>query len=172
MVGLAIDSAHNRRNQIKMFREIIIGAAGAIMAAIIIIAAETIFGTLSSWFGPKVPPGAVVAFEAEKCPDGWKLYHASAGKFLLGANKDHTLRDEGGTEEHTLTLNEMPNHSHDDDGRLLLVQRSHDVTSKEVDSKGRDEINVRQGVPMSASGGNEPHENMPPYRVVNFCEKE
>jgi hypothetical protein len=155
-----------------MMRGILIAAAGAVVAALIVAAAEGIFGALSSLLGPSVPPGAVVAFEADKCPDGWKLYHSGAGRFLFGADGDHDLRSEGGQEKHVLTWDEMPMHRHDDDnGNLLLVQKSHDITATEIDNVGRDEINIRHGVRMKISGGNMPHENMPPYRVVNFCEK-
>ena len=155
-----------------MIRGILIGAAGALIAALIAAAAEAIFGALSSFLGPPIPPGAVVAFEADKCPDGWKLYHNGAGRFLFGADKDHDLHSEGGKEKHALTWDEMPKHRHDDDnGNRLLVQKSHDITATEVDATGRDEINIRHGVRMSISGGGVPHENMPPYRVVNFCEK-
>lgn len=155
-----------------MMREILVGAIGAVVAALIVAAAEASFGALSLLLGPSVPPGAVVAFEAGKCPDGWKLYHDGAGRFLFGADKDHDLRSEGGKEKHMLTWDEMPKHRHDDDkGKFLLVKKSYNITATDVDDKGRDEINIRHGVRMNISGNNAPHENMPPYRVVNFCEK-
>jgi len=125
---------------------------------------------------PPIPPGAVVAFEAEKCPDGWKLYHEGAGRFLFGADNDHELRSIGGKKKHQLTMDEMPRHRHDDSpdegkARHLLVQVTGTLTEANTDPHGDDQFNIRHGVRMKARGKGLAHENMPPYRVVNFCEK-
>lgn len=149
---------------------------GAVAAALAGTMAETFFGALSALLDPSVPRGAVVAFEKE-CPDGWERYHAASGRFLLGAGEDddtgevYELHDDGGASEHMLTVPEMPEHTHDKDGKLLLVMRSRNLTATEVDSKGHDEINIRHGFDMQPMGENMPHENMPPYYVVNFCKR-
>ena len=150
-------------------REILIAAAGAVIAALIAAAAEGIFGALSSLLGPTVPPGAVVAFDRE-CPEGWESYQIGAGRFLLGADKARALNDEGGSAEHVLTLAEMPNHNHDG-GRFLVGRTGDNTVRAETDDTGQNEINIRHGFPMVAEGGGQPHNNMPPYLVVNFCEK-
>lgn len=151
-------------------REILIGAAGAIIATLIVAAAEGIFGALSSLLGPPVPPGAVVAFDGECPKEGWEPYQIGAGRFLLGADKTRDLHDEGGSEKHTLTLEEMPIHNHDGGG-FLVARNGENTVKSETDKIGKDEINIRHGLEMFAMGGGQPHNNMPPYLVVNFCEK-
>ncbi len=158
-----------------MIRQILIGVVGAVVAGLIAAAAEGAFGALSALLGPSIPPGAVVAFDKE-CPDGWDPFHAGAGRFLIGTGKvgETTIKlgKPGGSHEHTLTVPEMPEHTHDDiEGRLLLVQKSSDTTATEVDRTGHNEINIRHGVRMKVSGEGKPHPIMPPYVPVSFCEK-
>lgn len=158
-------------------REILIGAAGAVVAVLIVAVAERSFDAMSTLLGPSIPSGAVVAFEADKCPDDWELYHAGAGRFLFGADNEHELRSEGGTKEHQLTVSEMPAHRHDDrreEGKAdhLLVQVTGSLTETTTDTDGHPrEFNNMHGVRMESRGQSQPHENMPPYRVVNFCVK-
>lgn len=164
-----------------MLREIAIGVIGAIAAGLILAAAEELFGALSAYVGA-VPSGAVMAFENE-CPDGWALYHNGKGRFLLGAGQAddgegtaHKLRSTGGEERVALEMAEMPRHRHDDlfgDGNAnhLLVQVTGDLTEKHTDSRGTNQINIRHGVRMQPRGEGKSHENMPPYRAVNFCMK-
>ena len=75
-----------------------------------------------------------------------------------------------------LAMAEMPRHRHDDrndDGEAshLLVQVTGDITETTIDRDGHREFNQRHGVRMQPRGGGQPHENMPPYFVVNFCKK-
>lgn len=150
-------------------KDILVGAAGAILAIVTIAAAETVFGALSTLFGPSIPPGAVVAFDGE-CPDNWERYQLGAGRFLLGASSGRSLHDVGGSEEHTLTIAEMPNHNHDGGGFLVSITGDNTV-SADTDATGQMEINIRHGFPMVAVGEGAPHNNMPPFLVVSFCEK-
>lgn len=158
----------------KIGRDILIGAAGAIVAGLIVTAAEGIFGALSSLLGPPVPSGAVVAFntafDSKKCPEGWEHYQLGAGRFLLGSGKGRELHADGGAETHTLTVPEMPTHNHDS-GKYSLVVKSHTETTDETDDIGGEEINVRRGFPMVSQGEGKAHNNMPPFLVVNFCKK-
>ena len=104
----------------KVLREILIGAGGAVLAGLVLAAAEEFFDALSLYVGA-VPSGAVMAFD-DKCPDGWKTYHDGKGRFLLGAGEtdedddgtDHALRSKGGKERVTLAMSQMPKHRHDD----------------------------------------------------------
>lgn len=166
-----------------MRRDIIAAIVGGATAAFIGIAAELLFGALSSLLGPPVPRGAVVAF-AGACPKtgDWELYVEGKGRFLLGAGqtndegKNYGMGTEGGEASVKLELAEMPKHRHDDiqgagEANHLLVQVNGEHTEAKTDSHGHRQINVRHGVRMAARGEGKPHENMPPYRVVSFCEK-
>lgn len=101
---------------------------------------------------------------------------ALAASFSFGADNDHELRSEGGKKKHKLTVTEMPAHRHDDirgegEANHLLVQVTGTHTEANTDPHGHRQINIRHGVRMKSRGQGLPHENMPPYRVVNFCEK-
>lgn len=179
--GLAADWAdaqiiciliNNPEENTIMWRNIVIGAAGAVMAVIVLTVAETLWGWMSVVLVPPVPSGAVVAFDG-KCPeDGWETYQLGAGRFLLGADKKRALHDTDGYETHTLTVAEMPTHNHNGDGSLLLVKVTGGHTAPGFDTAdGHIEFSLRQGYKMESAGKGEAHNNMPPYLVVNFCKR-
>ncbi|WP_323032389.1 hypothetical protein [Paracoccus sp. (in: a-proteobacteria)] len=124
-----------------------------------------------------VPEGAIVAFgrvyhETEHgCPAGWEPTEHLAGRFPLGAGQGEglTLRQLGddaeGAETHVLAMPEMPSHSHD------FTTFARDFR------RGSGGIGVLQGRTTGTTqpaGGNsdgetQPHNNMPPFHVVQFC---
>ena len=82
-------------------------------------------------------------------------------RFLLGAGDTYTAGDTGGEATHTLTINEMPKHRHE-------IK----VIGSNTEWQGRINANVEGGVwttrsdMMNDTGGNQAHNNMPPYLVV------
>lgn len=142
--------------------------------------------------GLRVPHGAIVAFMREfktgdansPCPPGWTAVKEMAGKMPLGAGsgklKDGTalttriLGDSAGEEEHKLTTPELPDHDHDykrtnyDDDPSIgtgVVHASSGVYGVNIRRVGIYEIDDFTG----KQGGNNAHNNMPPYLVVQFC---
>ena len=97
----------------------------------------------------------------------WVRY--AQGKCLFGvddADTDFALETTGGEKEHTLTVAEMPSHTHtlDDNYRQLTqngaiyhndFQKAYTATTpgSAVDT-------------TSATGGDQPHENLPPYIAI------
>lgn len=96
-------------------------------------------------------------------------------KFLLGASNDYLVSSVGGAFDVTLTALEMPSHSH---GNL---PHSH-AEGIAVPAVGE----IGPGVPfpyaiagagstapstitIQDAGGDQPHENMPPYYALRFC---
>ena len=176
-----------------MLERIMTGAAGAVVAVLIISALTKFTDWISILFEPTIPDGAVVAFLSPcKEFDGWEGYADGAGKFLLGAGKgvlrprgphkppsspseislsEIKLGDQGGQEAHTLTIPEMPEHNHDNGSGMYLVQITGRYTKTATDSKGKDEIDIRHGFKMKPAGGGQPHNNMPPYIALHFCQK-
>lgn len=81
------------------------------------------------------------------------------GRFLLGADSGHTAGSTGGEEEHTLTVGEMPSHSHSfpvnsiPSGTMIYT----------IDGSAGTEVDTFSA---SSAGGNQPHNNMPPYVAV------
>lgn len=90
-----------------------------------------------------------------------------SGKFLLGANETDVLGVEGGEETHTLTVEEMPSHNHN------YYYYDKNITSTEKKSCFSPDFgynNRKAGALIADTGGNQPHNNMPPYRLV-YCWK-
>lgn len=100
------------------------------------------------------------------------------GKFLLGSNSSHALGSTGGEETHTLTINEMPSHTH------IQNQHSHQVIGSLTGGLSSGEY-LRAGAGSSKNskytdnttatnqntGGGNAHNNMPPYLTVNIWKR-
>lgn len=101
-------------------------------------------------------------------PD-WRRYEGLGGRFPIGAGRARDAReeerifargDEGGEYLHQLTLDEMPSHSH-------VYRGARNAGDQRC---GGDCRRLRESE-MNATpvGGSDPHNNMPPYVVMNFC---
>lgn len=83
--------------------------------------------------------------------------------FLLGQGASYpTVNTLGGEAEHTLTIAEMPQHNHPVNNGAALMAYSGTYELQQVAGGGRqyDYLNI------GYTGGNQAHNNMPPYRVV------
>jgi microcystin-dependent protein len=93
------------------------------------------------------------------------------GRAAIGAGQgpglsNRSLGVSGGEESHLLTINEMPNHTHN------LHANPRQINGN--DSEG--DASVKSGNPgatgyLDATGGGQPHNNMPPYLPVNYIIK-
>ena len=95
-------------------------------------------------------------------------WEAIQGKFLLGSSSAHKAGSTGGEETHTLTMGEMPEHTHPmysgnaggdsewtpDEGAYL------------VDSVTQTKTTWWARLGMNSAGGGNAHNNMPPYLAV------
>ena len=83
--------------------------------------------------------------------------------FLLAAGDSYIAGSTGGEATHTLTVNEMPKHSHN-----LPVDKNYG----EATTTERDRINLTSGIAYNngyasnETGASQPHNNMPPYLTV------
>lgn len=132
-----------------------------------------------------VPSGAVIAFD-KNCPLGWEPFQLLAGRIPLGAgkgNKDEgsslltprNIGESGGTEKHQLTWAQMPKHHHRGDRVPWGTLRwkwggvgEYWAHNEGKDGKGK---KVYEKYNTEPAGGNEPHNNMPPYYVMQYCKK-
>jgi len=126
----------------------------------------------------RIPSGAVLAFKRKSCPAGWKPITIVKGRVIVGAGKGNGMSerkfgDTGGEEKHCLTKNEMPSHNH-------YIRRFKGATNDCLAGSREDygiSTSYNKGTAVeknviSVTGGNRPHENMPPFVVMLYCEKE
>lgn len=83
------------------------------------------------------------------------------GKFLLGASSSYPANQTGGEEKHTLTVEEMPSHRHNHQGYRNVGDGSKKVMAETIISS--DPVYTSS---ITNTGGNQPHNNMPPYLAV------
>lgn len=81
-------------------------------------------------------------------------------KFLIGAGGDYEILSEGGEKEHTLTTEEMPRHGH----KINNLQLFWDHWNS--GSQGEGARGNGGETWTEATGGDKPHNNMPPYKAV------
>lgn len=69
-----------------MLKQVVVGAAGALVATLTIFVISQILNLLTIYVGPNVPDGAVVSFELDSCPEelGWYEYTQAQGMFIRG----------------------------------------------------------------------------------------
>ena len=89
------------------------------------------------------------------------------GKFLLGADDEtYKVGNTGGEIEHKLTVAEMPSHSHGFNGVNDGASMSSQYGNYPIRMYQDKTINWSSGSGILNTGGNQPHNNMPPYIAV------
>lgn len=120
--------------------------------------------------GGTIPVGGIVAWWQEEIPDGWVICDGNnntpdlRGWFVMGAPDDDSLNTTGGVASVTLSVDQIPAHTHgyvfpsgegqgsvlgtDDDGHIWRHEKTDAVTGSE--------------------GGGQAHENRPPYLALYY----
>lgn len=117
-------------------------------------------GTVLFSFNPDFSPAALYGGSWEKI----------TGRFLIGAGGSYALGSTGGAANVTLTVDEMPSHSH----RAVGYNEVSPEGSGDFLALGRRTSASPNVVLQSAidpTGGNQPHNNMPPYIGCNIWRK-
>lgn len=103
-------------------------------------------------------------------PEGWREYVPLRGRMPIGHNSADPdfgiIGAEGGEKVHTLTIAEMPSHTHDIESLPIQIND----TDRGIGNNSQfsiDDISTRTS---TSTGGNKPHNNMPPYRVIKYIE--
>ena len=133
-----------------------------------------------------IPRGTIVSFNSATAPAGWALCDGSngtpdlRGRFVLSAGQggnlsNRTLNQTGGAETHTLTLNEIPTHSHKYVDAYYAEVDGPDKSLGNVSGSksGTDRDNNTFSVERTTapSGENRSHNNMPPFYVLSYIMK-
>ena len=127
-----------------------------------------------------VPIGLIALWgkPANEIPEGWREYVNLRGRMPIGLDPDYVKKPEdsqdyqlnsllkqGGERSHKLTIEEMPRHSHNVENIPRVVT---DTDRGGLSSHfSLDDTTSRTS---SSTGGDQSHNNMPPYRVVQFIE--
>ncbi|WP_430472712.1 phage tail protein [Thalassospira lucentensis] len=121
-----------------------------------------LFSAIGSTYGVGQAPGSF------KLPD-------LRGRAPIGAGQgdgltDRVIASADGAEVHQLTIDEMPSHSHDwDNGYRTLVMTA---LSGGVEGSGQGQTAIAPLTETGSSrGGDQPHNNMQPFLVVNYIIK-
>lgn len=117
-----------------------------------------------------LPSGAILAWSGsvESIPPGFSLCNGKngtpnlQGRFILGASEDYPIDSEGGEETHLLTIDEMPSHDHE-------IQRGSMAVSGNYYSRASGNS---ENLNTELTGGDQPHNNMPPYYALCFIMKD
>lgn len=129
-----------------------------------------------------VPSKTIIMINSTIIPNGWVLCDGNNGtpdlrnRFVIGASSSFPFRTTGGEETHVLTVNELPSHDHTY-GRSSNINTTLQGNSGTLEAPGtgtgqpEDYPFITQTTPTSNTGGNQAHNNMPPYYSAIYIMK-
>jgi len=100
-------------------------------------------------------------------PDGWTLCDGSGDtpdltdRFVVGSGSGYSVGDTGGTDSVQLSVEEIPSHSHSEQVRS-------GPSSDHGAGGGYEDLTTQQ---TGETGGDQPHENRPPFYALAFIMK-
>ena len=132
-----------------------------------------------------VPVGSIMMWSGSitSIPSNWAICDGSNGtpnlrdRFIVGAGNAYAVNATGGAATHTLSVNEMPAHNHND---TVTDGTNYNVVSKidglwTTNGGGIDNVNALGREPnlayagyLQSSGGGAAHNNMPPYLALAY----
>ena len=126
---------------------------------------------LTSWANKFFPVGSIYMSVDSTSPASFLggTWEQILGKFLLSSDDvltngtittagSYHIGDNGGEATHTLTIEEMPNHTH---GAPVTFG-----SYTTMDGSGNTWVPIYNNSNVDYTGGSQPHNNMPPYLVV------
>lgn len=93
----------------------------------------------------------------------WEAY--GAGRVMIGVNSGHAVGSEGGEEKHTLIITELPREIGPLGNIMLDVSSNSGGFGAPITSVPQGTYIAKPGA-ITIAGGNQPHNNMQPYRTV------
>jgi microcystin-dependent protein len=116
-----------------------------------------------------IPSGVITMWGGaiNDIPSGWALCDGNNGtpdlqdRFVVGAGNSYTVDDTGGEEEHQLTVDEMPSHTHSTNANTGSTDKDNGTSPTGADNSAT----------IDPTGGDQPHENRPPYYALAYIQK-
>jgi len=133
-----------------------------------------IFNDYKTEVAESIPSGVITMWGGSiaDIPDGWTLCDGTDGtpdlqdRFVVGAGNQYSTDNTGGENSVQLTVDEMPSHSHNATFPLQSASGN--------ERNGADETDFNMvdfSVNVSSTGGDQAHENRPPYYALAYIQK-
>jgi microcystin-dependent protein len=127
---------------------------------------------------PTVPSGVIVMWSgsASNIPKGWALCNGEnktpdlRDRFIVGAGGSYAVGATGGANEVTLTIAQMPSHKHTFTMNLADIDE-HWKQDPYLFNPTKQYPDLKGTYDTGATGGDQPHENRPPYYALCFIMK-
>ena len=122
----------------------------------------------NEWLQMVYPIGAVYISSLPITPSelfGFGTWEQIKDTFLLCAGDNYSAGSTGGESEHVLTIEEMPSHTHTYKRHAFDRYDSDPVIGEDVYGANNKTLSAHEGT-TEVTGGNQPHNNMPPYLTV------
>ncbi|MCQ2389898.1 MAG: hypothetical protein MJ240_00630 [Kiritimatiellae bacterium] len=129
-----------------------------------------------------IPSGVIVMWSGNvnNIPTGWVLCNGENGtpdlrnRFIVGAGATYAVGERGGADHVTLNVDQLPAHDHQFVGDDQLSDRAN-WSAYDLGRYGNYDADSSSGnsrlYKTTASGGNQSHENRPPYYALCFIMK-
>ena len=122
----------------------------------------------NEWLQMVYPVGAIYLSTSDINPlglFGFGTWERIKDTFLLCAGDTYASGSTGGEAEHTLTVDEMPSHTHTYKRHAFDRNDSDPTTGEDVYGANNKTLAAHEGTTESTGGGGA-HNNMPPYLAV------
>ena len=121
-----------------------------------------------------LPVGIIIEFNEEIDPNtlypGTTWERFGEGQFLLGIDPEGVytdIGDTGGEVEHTLSVNEMPSHTHTTEIRGSVGNFSNSANNLYWQGGSGVASTYGNSKNSNKTGNNQPHNNMPPFVIIS-----
>ena len=141
-----------------------------------------------------LPKGSIIAYNQISAPKGWAICDGNnstpdlRGRFIFGNGGSRGMNTTGGAENVTLNENHMPSHNHSASGSTDSKGGKSFGGAKAQGNAGHwhligvggqpyggvqtaDDHTHNLNINVGYNGGNQPHENMPPFYVLTYIMK-